>query len=201
MRMTAEIRWFWAGRPPRSFADWFSAAGPSWDSANDSKTRTDEYLRDNAQTMLGIKKRGGGSDVEIKGLISTRPTVLTLAGSACAIDLWGKWSASFALESRQLIKIEKQRWMRKFRVAAGTATELSTAASGARLSGCDVELTLLEGPDGTPWWTLGFEAFGAFDRVERDLTATLVVVAGRSPPLLPEGQATGYPGWLAARQW
>ena len=201
MRLTAEIRWFWAGYPPRSFEDWFRSAGPSWASAADSKTRTDQYLRDNAQTMLGIKKRGGGSDVEVKGLISARPTVLELAGSACAVGLWGKWSAGLALDPRHLIKIEKQRWMRKFRVAAGTARELAAADSGARLSGCDVELTLLEGPDGEPWWTLGFEAFGDFDQVERDLAATVVVAAGRSPPLLPEGQATGYPGWLAARQW
>ena len=83
MRMSAEIRWFWAGRPPPSFAAWFRDAGPSWGGASDSKTRTDEYLRDPAQTTLGIKRRGGSQGLEIKGLISTRPTSLALAGCAC----------------------------------------------------------------------------------------------------------------------
>jgi hypothetical protein len=201
MRMTAEIRWFWAGRPPPSFAAWFRAAGPSWGGASDSKTRIDEYLREPVQTTLGIKRRGGSQGVEIKGLISTRPTVLELAGCACPIGLWGKWSAAFALDPNGLIKVAKQRWMRKFEVGGGTVRELAATESAERSSGCDLELTLLEGPDGTPWWTVGFEAFGAFDEVEDDLTATLAVVQRRSPPLLPAGQASGYPGWLATRGW
>jgi hypothetical protein len=73
--------------------------------------------------------------------------------------------------------------------------------SGERRAGCDVELTLLNGPDGTPWWTLGFEAFGAFDAVEDDLVATVAVMRRRSPPPLPAGQASGYPGWLASQVW
>jgi hypothetical protein len=91
--------------------------------------------------------------------------------------------------------------MRKFEVAGGTVRELAATESAERSSGCDLELTLLEGPDGTPWWTVGFEAFGAFDEVEDDLTATLAVVQRRSPPPLPAGQASGYPGWLATRGW
>jgi hypothetical protein len=199
--MTAEIRWFWAGRPPPNFAAWFRAAGSSWGGASDSKTRIDEYLREPVQTTLGIKRRGGSQGVEIKGLISTRPTVLELAGCACPIGLWGKWSAAFALDPNGLIKVAKQRWMRKFEVAGGTVRELAATESAERSSGCDLELTLLEGPDGTPWWTVGFEAFGAFDEVEDDLTATLAVVQRRSPPPLPAGQASGYPGWLATRGW
>ena len=201
MRMSAEIRWFWAGRPPRPFEEWFKAAGPAWGRASDSKTRTDAYLRDPAQSVLGIKMRGGGNGVEIKGLISQRPTMLELAGCAAAIGLWGKWPSSVALEEGQLIKIAKQRWMRKFRVRDGDVTELPAAESAPRLAGCDVELTLLEGPDGSAWWTLGFEAFGAFDRVEADLIATVAVMVRRAPPLLAGGEASGYPGWLAARQW
>jgi hypothetical protein len=78
---------------------------------------------------------------------------------------------------------------------------VSPAQSGARLSGCDAELTLLRGPDGTPWWTVGFEAFGDLEQVEADLVATVATVASRSPPPLEAGEATGYPGWLAARRW
>jgi hypothetical protein len=201
MRTTAEIRWFWPGRPPSAFADWFTAAGPSWGSANDSRTRVDEYLRDHAQTRLGIKKRGGGASIEIKGLISTRATVLELAGCACPVGLWGKWSSHFALDQGALIKVSKQRWMRRFRVGPASVTDVSAAESGARLSGCDAELTLLEGPDAASWWTLGFEAFGDFDQLEADLVATVANLARRSPPPLRGGEATSYPGWLAARRW
>jgi hypothetical protein len=201
MRMTAEIRWFWPGRPPHPFEAWFRAAGPGWGRASDSKTRTDAYLRDHRQIVLGIKKRGGANGVEIKGLISRRPTVLELAGCACAIGLWGKWPSLLALDERDLIKIAKQRWMRKFEVEAHGVRELAAEDGHARLSGCDVELTLLQGPDAAPWWTLGFEAFGVFDRVEADLVATVAAVAHRAPPSSPGGEASGYPGWLAARQW
>jgi len=69
MRITAEIRWFWPGRPPSAFAEWFTAAGPSWGNASEARTRT-TYLRDHAESALGIKKRGDGDGVEIKGLIS-----------------------------------------------------------------------------------------------------------------------------------
>ena len=201
MRMTAEIRWFWAGRPPPAFAAWFRDAGPSWGSTDDSKMRIDEYVRDPAQTVLGIKRRGGSQGIEIKGLISTRATVLELSGCACPVGLWGKWSATFALDEGHLIKVAKQRWMRRFAVGGGRVSELAASESRERASGCDAELTLLDGPDGLPWWTVGFEAFGAIDGVEDDLAATVAVVQRRSPPLLPPGQASGYPGWLAARGW
>ena len=202
MRTTAEIRWFWPGRPPSSFADWFTAAGPSWGSACDSRTRVDDYLRDHAQTTLGIKKRGGGEGVEIKGLIGTRPTLLELAGCVCPIGLWGKWSSShFSFDQGAVIKVSKQRWMRRFRAGPVGVVEVSAAESGARLSGCDAELTLLEGPDAKPWWTVGFEAFGDLEQVEADLVATVANVARRSPPPLGGGEAMGYPGWLAARGW
>ena len=200
MRMTAEIRWFWAGRPPPSFAAWFREVGPSWRGASDSKSRIDAYVRDPGQTALGIKRRGSSPGVEIKGLISTRPKVLELAGCACPIGLWGKWSAGIGLAEDRLIQIAKERWMRKFEVTGGTARELP-AESSERRAGCDAELTLLGGPNGTPWWTLGFEAFGAFDEVEDDLIATVAVLRGRSPPPLPAGQASGYPGWLASQVW
>ncbi|HEU0060983.1 MAG TPA: hypothetical protein VFR19_13975, partial [Hyphomicrobiaceae bacterium] len=100
-----------------------------------------------------------------------------------------------------LIKVAKQRWMRKFKVDGGSVRELAASESGERGSGCDAELTLLEGPDRTSWWTVGLEAFGAFDEVVGDLTATVAVLQRRSPPPLPAAEAMGYPGWLAARGW
>jgi hypothetical protein len=201
MRITAEIRWFWPGRPPSAFAEWFTAAGASWGSASEARTRTDAYLRDHAESALGIKKRGGGDGVEIKGLISTRPTVIALAGCVCPVGLWGRWPSKLTLAEQNLIKVDKHRFMRRFRLDPASVTDVLPAESGARLSGCDAELTLLTGPDAAPWWTVGFEAFGDLEGVEEDLVATVATVAGRSPPHLSGGEATDYPGWLAARHW
>ena len=201
VRLTAEIRWFWPGLPRADFHAWFISAGPTWRAAGDCKIRIDEYLRDNDQVALGIKKRGGGN-VEIKGLFSERSTLLELAGATSAVGLWAKWSSTLVLDPANLIRLEKQRWMRKFAVGGGAVSDCAPSSDDMlRPSGCDVELTRLEGRDGMPWWTLGFEAFGALDEVEEELAATVAVLGQRSPPPLPAGQATGYPGWLAARRW
>jgi hypothetical protein len=59
------------------------------------------------------------------------------------------------------VRVEKQRWKRSFSVHAGAVSELATSSEPVpRQSGCDAKLTLLTGPDMTPWWTLGFEAYG-----------------------------------------
>jgi hypothetical protein len=197
MRLTAEIRWFWAGAPPAAFQEWFTGAGPNWAAAGDSQTRTDEYLRDNTQCALGIKKRGGQDGVEIKGLIAPRHTALELAGCASPVDLWAKWpSSTLTIDGANLIRVRKRRWMRKFRVGSGAAIEC-TGSDEPRKSGCDVELTLLDVKDAA-WWTFGFEAFGELDRVEGELAVTVAVLAGRNPPPLPRGETSSYPRWIAS---
>ena len=197
MRLTAEIRWFWAGAAPAVFQDWFVGVGPNWTALGDSQTRTDEYLRDNSQCELGIKKRGGQDGVEIKGLIATRKTNLALAGCSAPVQLWAKWpSSALNIDGAALVCVQKRRWMRKFRAGTGVAVEC-TGCDEPRNSGCDAELTLLE-VNGLAWWTFGFEAFGELERVEEDLAVTVAALAGRNPPMLPRGEASSYPRWLAS---
>jgi hypothetical protein len=202
MRLTAEIRWFWPDGPPQEFHGWFVGACAAWPAAASTKTRVDEYLRDPDQVSLGIKKRGRG-DVEIKGLISRRDKRLDFAGCASPIELYAKWgSRALDLRGLSLICVEKQRWKRCFSVHAGAISELATSSEPVpRQSGCDAELTLLTGPDLTPWWTLGFEAYGELDEVEAILSRTVSLMARRCPPPLTPGEATGYPSWLKSRHW
>lgn len=196
MRTTAEIRWFWQGAPPPRFKAWFVAAGPSWPAARESETRIDAYLRDTEQRELGIKERGG-SMVEVKGLISRQPFTQSFAGCSAPVELWAKWSSgALTLSAVEKIAVEKKRWLRQCAVQAGAASELQSDY-GNRTNGCDVELTLLGMPDGAAWWTLGFEAFGGFERVISDLTVTVALMASRQPLSLPGGLAAGYPAWLA----
>ena len=198
MRLTAEIRWFWAGAPPAAFQEWFTSAGPNSPAVADSQARTDEYLRENAQCTLGIKKRGGQAGVEIKGLIAPGKTILELAGCTAPVELWAKWSSrTLNIDGGALIRVQKRRWMRKFRVGSGQAAEC-TGSDQTRTSGCDAELTLIE-VKGSAWWTFGFEAFGELERIQDDLAATVALLASRDPPRLPRGEASSYPRWLASR--
>jgi len=202
MRLTGEIRWFWPDRPPREFHDWFVGAGAACTAAGESQTRVDEYLRDLSNDSLGIKRRGG-SEIEIKGLIARRDNSLEFAGCRSPIELWAKWSSrALDLDGLPLLRVQKQRWMRSFAVHAGAVSELATSSEpGPRHLGCDVELTLLKGPDTTDWWTLGLEAHGDLDEVESALSLTVALMAGRRPPPLPPGEAVGYPCWLQSRGW
>jgi hypothetical protein len=200
VRITAELRWFWAGPAPADFQDWFISPGPGWEAARGPEVRTDAYLRDSRQATLGIKQRGHGAQIEIKGLILRREPSVRFAGVCCPVELWGKWpSAGLRLDVDRLIPVAKQRWTRKFDVSHAEVT----AATGTkpRPSGCDAEFTLIGGPDGSSWWSVGFEAFGPLDTVEPMLAATVAMLEARAPPPLPGGEAGGYPHWPAARAW
>jgi len=65
--------------------------------------------------------------------------------------------------------------------------------------GCNIELTRIELEQDEVWWTFGFEAFGDFNSVERNLRAALSLMAARSPPPFPAGEFMSYPAWLDRR--
>jgi hypothetical protein len=102
MRLTAEIRWFWPDRPPPEFHGWFVGAGATWTAAGSTKTRGDEYLRD--QDSLGIKNRGR-SDVEIKGLISHREKHLNTGSSPGVGDCCLQRAQSFLATIARSIRV------------------------------------------------------------------------------------------------
>jgi hypothetical protein len=197
MRLTAEVRWFWEGAPPATFQEWFTGGGPNWAAIPDSQLRTDQYLFDPVQWTLGIKKRGGQDTLEIKGFVAPGKTTVEIAGCASVVGLWVKWpTGALTLTRAAVIHVQKRRWMRKFRVSAGAVSDC-TGSDPLRTTGCDAELTLITVRN-SAWWTLGFEAFGELESVEGDLAATAAVLASRNPPVLPRGEASSYPRWLAS---
>ena len=202
VRLSAELRWFWPGPPLSDFRDWFISSGSGWHAARGPEDRTDAYLRDLQQPTLGIKQRGQHSAIEIKGLICRHERSLRFAGIASPVELWGKWpSTQLRLDADRLIPIAKQRWTRKFDGAGSGVVAAIATGPKQRLSGCDAEFTLIAGPDGSSWWSVGFEAFGDLDTVEPMLAATVAMLEAHLPPPLPTGEASGYPRWLAARAW
>ena len=136
--------------------------------------------------------------MEIKGLIAPRKISFEFTGCTSPVELWAKWSSStLNIDGAPLVRVQKQRWMRKFRVCSGAAAEC-TGSDQTRTSGCDAELTLIK-VKGSAWWTFGFEAFGELERIQDDLAATVALLASRDPPRLLRGEASSYPRWLASR--
>jgi hypothetical protein len=182
MLVSAEIRWFWRKTCPPLVAEQFHRRD------GESRSRTDIYLRLPGQSELGIKRRGSKPGLEIKGLVALRPLPIGLPASAC--QLWCKWSAESKVPDEwPQYPIAKTRWLRHF----GAAPE-----DGSQ-QGCQMELTKLEIPGGDIWWTLGFEASGAFDRLVSQLTAA-VGQAGLTTDAVRDGHFLSYPAWIEQLQ-
>src|SRR5947207_3561754 len=115
MQVSAEIRWFWKDVLPPKLEEWFRNAKEKTCAAGGGEPRVDEYLYDLNQIELGLKRRGGKSGVEVKGLVTAASGRLNANPFAGPIDLWTKWtSEALDLKSDLTVAIEKIRWLRKF---------------------------------------------------------------------------------------
>ena len=203
MLVTAEIRWFWREIPPELEA-WFRDATPACCAAGGGGVRVDEYLAGAGQVELGMKRRGGTEGLEIKGLVSSDFGRLSCAPFGGPIELWCKWRSDLlAMPSGPTVAVEKRRWLRRFATAEGSVKEIrlddteQPAEDAPSFPGCNVELTRIALPDGSRWWTFGFEALGALPSVASELTAAAEVMARRHPPPVEPGWIGSYPAWLA----
>jgi hypothetical protein len=202
MLLSAEVRWFWEGRIPE-LARWFGS-GPF--APGGGEVRVDTYVVDPAQLELGVKSRGNKPGLELKVLVSERQS-RGIGPLQSATQIWSKVSSTvLSLNGHPAMATHKRRWLRKFDTGAATVTEIELGederpkASGLPDDGCNVELTevWLEDPTRV-WTTLGFEAFGSFDRVEHSLAATLTQMSAVAMPNVGAGEALSYPAWLAER--
>jgi hypothetical protein len=209
MQMSAEIRWFWRGAAPVGLEDWFRRPDNHGCSAGGGEIRTDEYLYDTRQTELGLKRRGGRTGVEVKGLVASMPNALAAWPFAGPLELWCKWTSNaIELKHETTISVEKRRWLRKFETWQTLPQEVALDAKeqpvgGKRVPerGCNFELThvvLLPSP--APWWTLSFEAFGALPTVAEDLRSVAILLSGRRPPDINGAMLASYPSFLASQR-
>jgi hypothetical protein len=202
MLLSAEVRWFWEGRIPE-LTQWFGS-GPF--APGGGEVRVDTYVVDPAQVELGVKSRGNKPGLELKALVSERQS-RGIGPLQAATQIWTKVSSTvLSLDGLPAMATHKRRWLRKFDTGETTVTEIALGKDerpkfgGLPDDGCNVELTevWLEDP-ARAWTTLGFEAFGSFDRVERSLAATLTQLSAVAMPNVGAGEALSYPAWLAAR--
>jgi hypothetical protein len=202
MLISAELRWFWKDAPPSGLESWFrSGSFPP----GGGILRRDEYLLDPSQTELGLKKRGGGSGVEVKGLIGFGTTIP--GPFAARVQLWAKWaSKTVSIDHLPRIVAAKTRWVRKFDTTTADIRELVLDASEQPKDrstsppecGCLIEFVDIQlGDAQIAWWGLAFEAFGPLDSVQESLRRTTERVAHPTPPSLEGGFELSYPEWFS----
>ena len=148
------------------------------------ETRVDLYLSEPGQREVGIKRRGNARGVEIKALVGELATQ-TIGTLTARTQIWTKvWSAGLDLDRLPTVAVRKSRRMQSHR-------------TDGYASGCNVEVTELRvGTESEVWTTLGFEAYGALDRLHDALTA-VIRLHQPNPPEVDPGQALSYPAWLA----
>ncbi|MGZ8222097.1 MAG: hypothetical protein ACXWT0_10655 [Methylobacter sp.] len=205
MQLSAEVRWFWPNEPPSGLQAWFCHADSQWCAAGGGEARVDEYLCDPYQRELGLKRRGGKSGVEIKGLVAVTWGGLLISPFTGPIEIWAKWTSErLELQSNSTVSTTKLRYLRKFDTTFAFPEEIPLGTDERPLDkqrqlpniGCNVELTQVTFANGKIWWTLGFEAFGTIRTIENDLRAVATILASRQPPILHGGLQASYPAWL-----
>jgi hypothetical protein len=206
MLHSAEMRWFFVGPAPEAVLDWFDASEERVE-----KSRTDSYLIFFGSLGVGVKLREvPGKDhfnFEIKAPRSAPRTVEPHPGILGRADAWVKWSVELNVDVLQTMRkgsrwidVEKKRWLLKYEIKPDTAPK-EVLKEARPDEGCNVELTELRVAEGR-WWTIGFEAFGPPERVDRHLLASVGTFFSGSRekiscPLL-EANSLSYPNWFAS---
>src|SRR6266496_485145 len=204
MQVSAEIRWFWNNVPPPKLEKWFRNPTDDTCAAGGGHTRPDEYLCDPNQSELGLKRRGGKTGVEVKGLIVGTFGHVAVNPFVGPIELWTKWTSEvLELKLGSTVPIDKIRWLRKFDTTKQFPEEIPVDSKEKPLGGrdlpefgCNVELTRIKLRSNRIWWTLGFESFGKIETVDKSLYAVAATLATRRPPELGTGLLASYPAWL-----
>ena len=202
MLLSAEIRWFW-DTEPRALHSWFVQLGIP---PGGGGTRIDEYLDEDLQKELGVKRRGSKPGVEVKGLLEVDQDSNRVGAFAGHIQFWAKWNST-SLTLPRTIFVEKRRLLRKLDLSQSDPCEIELGDEELPVDpnqvlptvGCNVEFTELNvNISKKTWWTLGFEAFGPRDNLKVSLLRTLNYFSNKLPPELTGSAEMSYPGWLAA---
>jgi hypothetical protein len=211
MQISAEARLWWPDGNANAVEYWFEQLTEfepggklAFNGYCYSEPRTDAYAVDLGQAELGIKLRAAGTAkarIEVKSLVATRGEAALFG----PVTIWTKnASAALTLDGLETVATNKWRRLRKF---AWTGAVLGETAldenEGVRdgtkpAAGCNVEFTRVAiGKSQEVWWTLGYEAFGQLDEVERILRTCLLQTVSRTPlPTAHIGTPASYPEWL-----
>lgn len=205
MLISAEIRWFWRDAQTDLLREWFFQTETHPVRPGGGQVRIDYYLWDPTQIELGIKRRGDKKGVEVKGLVMQAPGSIKAGPFGGPIEIWSKWTSErLKLDGTSTVTIRKRRWLRKFdntsrqpREIALDHRERPLKSGSLPAEGCNVELTKIHLTNGDEWWTLGLEAFGTIQTVQRNLRSAAITLTQRQPPPSSQGIIASYPLWLS----
>jgi hypothetical protein len=152
---------------------------------------------------MGIKVRGGGRGVEIKGLLDELPSAGTAPFSG-TVQRWSKWT-SVDLALPATVNVHKKRRLRKLDLSGPAPREIALRsdekpiADALPSAGCNIEYTEIAlRNELISWWTLGFEAFGPSERVADLLQAAVCFYKPAPASEFADSRALSYPAWLAS---
>lgn len=199
----SELRWFFDGPIPSQVEEWFSKLDGT---PPRPKSRDDVYLIVTGRDDFGVKLREG--NLELKWRTGSEPFKGQGREEIGFKELWDKrgWKYSneelvdAGFEAPDLagprVKVHKMRRQRKYEVdQSGAFGPVSIVDQPDRA--CVIELTGLK-RNGEPAWTLGFDAIGTADEVDKILAQGVErLLAAYTGPALTSERSFGYPKWLA----
>lgn len=200
-----EVRWMVPGPLRRDLRDWFTRFPVT------TEARYDIYLL-RPLPGLSVKVRGGDS-LDVKAYRGSRGT-LTMPGHCRGrLESWRKWSFPYDPEQAEDDRTAGWVTVRKSRRrswiplpadrddAPGDRSGDRTGNSGGdglAGTGCAVELTEAD-PGSQPWWSVGFEATGSAELLDRALRHAASLVFGCHFPAGTElslRTSRSYAQWL-----
>ena len=206
LTFTLEARWIFEGSPDDRFARWFNHGNPvPW---NTIEFRTDIYWLIPGAVDMGIKFRGEGKSLEIKGRKSVVGTKCFSPTATGVMDRWIKWSYDVVQTEEwvekalcftpQKIRVKKQRFQRKFNLAKNKeAVEIGLSEYVER--GAYAELVRLA-VGGADYWSIAFEAFPDDSLMPESLTRLISEILRESPGNFDADHSLSYPAWLTKLQ-
>jgi hypothetical protein len=165
--------------------------------------RQDRYLVA-ASPDLSVKLRGG-IQLDLKVFRGSPGTLVTPAAVRGRLEYWERWSFPLGADIPPPVgvpawlTIEKVRRRRSFRVEDDRLSKRPVSDAG--LPGCTLELTEIA-VDGVKWWTVGLEARGHPQTLERVIGVTAESVFRARSPVdirLDVTDSMSYAAWLGRR--
>ncbi len=210
MQPSMELRWFLKGALREDLKSWFEKNVLTQYVASEFEPnieeRNDTYLVLSDRADLGIKVRNGDK-IEIKQRLADRGICVLGTEAEGRIEQWAKWSFVLGPESanspdtplleRHWINVQKTRRSRKLAVISPhRVLEIEPNSKEHVLEGCNLELTTLRARNQI-WQSVGFEAFGSIEVVEKNLMLVLSnVIQHDHFPRMKSQESFGYPEWL-----
>jgi hypothetical protein len=194
---TVEVRWFWQGQSPAEIEQYFAQG-----LVPTVEEREDWYLQLPGQDTLGIKLREG--KVEIKKRVGDRGIYQFSEQVSGQVEEWIKWSFSSDVEptlflqsefQQEWTEIKKKRQQKTYQILNQKIIEV--IESDALAQGCNLELATLQIQNQT-WYSLGFEAFGKYDRLQETFDQVVHHILKNSQfSTLQVRNSYSYPGWMS----